>query len=299
MAHAVVLQTDFPDLRLFSRGKVRDMYDLGDTLLMVSSDRLSAFDVVMGEGIPDKGTILTRLTEFWLSQISDSLPTHFITADVNAFPAPCRAYADILAGRSMLVHKATPLPVECIVRGYLSGSGWKEYQQTGAVCGIELPAGLQESSALPAPLFTPSTKAAVGRHDENISYSAVCDLVGRETAAQLRDLTLEVYRKARNLAEERGIIIADTKMEFGMLDGRIILIDELLTPDSSRFWPRDGYAPGRPQASFDKQFVRDYLSTLDWDKNPPPPPLPLDIIARTREKYIDAYERLTGKPFAG
>jgi phosphoribosylaminoimidazole-succinocarboxamide synthase len=298
MANGVVVQTDFPELTLLSRGKVRDMYDLGDTLLMVSTDRISAFDVVMAEGIPDKGRILTRLTEFWLSKIGDVVPTHFITADVNEFPDACRKYADILAGRSMLVHKAAPLPVECIVRGYLSGSGWNEYRQTGAVCGIALPEGLRESSLLPEPVYTPSTKAAVGSHDENISFGEVCALVGRENAERLRDLTLAVYKKAAALAEERGIIIADTKMEFGMLGGRIILIDELLTPDSSRFWPKDDYVPGRSQASFDKQFVRDYLASLDWDKNPPPPALPADIISRTREKYIEAYERLTGAAFA-
>ncbi len=298
MANGVVVQTDFPELTLLSRGKVRDMYDLGDTLLMVSTDRISAFDVVMAEGIPDKGRILTRLTEFWLSRIGDVVPTHFISADVNEFPDACRKYADILAGRSMLVHKAAPLPVECIVRGYLSGSGWNEYRQTGAVCGIALPEGLRESSRLPEPVYTPSTKAAVGSHDENISFDEVCALVGRENAERLRDLTLAVYKKAGALAEERGIIIADTKMEFGMLGGRILLIDELLTPDSSRFWPKDDYVPGRSQASFDKQFVRDYLASLDWDKNPPPPTLPVDIISRTREKYIEAYERLTGEAFA-
>lgn len=297
MEHGIVLNTDFADLHLVSRGKVRDIYDLGSMLLMISSDRISAFDVIMNEGIPCKGNVLTGLTEFWLAQIGDIVPTHFITADVSVFPEQCRSHAEVLAGRSMLVKKADPLPVECIVRGYISGSGWKDYQRTGAVCGIALPPGLRESEALPEPIFTPSTKAAVGTHDENVSFDHVCATIGRETAETLRSLALQIYCRARDIAEERGIIIADTKMEFGLLDGKIILIDELLTPDSSRFWPRDAYEPGRPQASFDKQFVRDYLSGLDWDKNPPPPSLPTDIISRTQEKYIEAYERLTGRRF--
>ncbi len=297
MSNSVVLQTDFSDLKRISQGKVRDIYDLGDALLMVSSDRISAFDVIMAEGIPSKGKVLTKLTEFWLSHISDIVPTHFISADINDFPAECRRYADVLAGRSMLVKKAKPLPVECIVRGYISGSGWKDYQKTGEICGIGLPEGLVESAAFPEPIFTPSTKAEVGDHDENVSFEHVCNEIGAETAEKLKDLTIRIYKKAKEIAEAKGIIIADTKMEFGLLDGEIILIDELLTPDSSRFWPQNDYAPGRSQASYDKQFVRDYLASLDWDKNPPPPPLPDDIIAKTKEKYIEAYEQLTGNKF--
>jgi phosphoribosylaminoimidazole-succinocarboxamide synthase len=295
MNNTIVLTTAFPDLTFFSRGKVRDIYDLGDSLLMVSTDRLSAFDVVMAEGIPFKGTVLNRLTEFWFSQIADIVPHHMLTTDVDEFPPACRPYAHILRGRSMLVKKAKPLPVECIVRGYISGSGWKDYQRTGAICGIKLPAGLRESGALPEPIFTPSTKADVGIHDENIDFAKACDLIGREMAAKIRDLSISIYRKARSIAEGKGIIIADTKMEFGTMDGQIILIDELLTPDSSRFWPQQSYAPGRPQMSFDKQFVRDYLESLDWNKSPPPPHLPDDIIDKTSQRYLDAYTWLTGK----
>jgi len=297
MANSVVLKTEFKDLRLVSRGKVRDIYDLGDALLMISTDRLSAFDVILPDGIPCKGNVLTKMTEFWFSRIADITPHHLITTAVEEFPEACRKYRDVLEGRSMLVKKASPLPAECIVRGYISGSGWKDYQRTGAVCGISLPAGLQESGMLAEPLFTPSTKAEVGTHDENVSFEQVCDLIGRGTAEKIRDLSLLIYKRARDFAETRGIIIADTKMEFGILDGKVILIDELLTPDSSRFWPRDEYAPGRAQMSFDKQFVRDYLNTLDWDHSPPAPALPDDIIARTTRRYVEAYERLTGEVF--
>lgn len=297
MQHTVVLKTDFKDLKLVNRGKVRDIYDMGDSLLMVSTDRLSAFDVVMNEGIPEKGRVLTRMTEFWLSRLSDIVPNHLLTCDVNDYPAVCRPYSDVLAGRSMLVKKAKPIMAECIVRGYITGSGWSDYKKTGAVCGIALPAGLRESDAFPEPLFTPSTKADVGDHDENISYACMCDVVGADTGARIRDLTIAVYKRARDIAEQRGIIIADTKLEFGMCDGQVILIDEVLTPDSSRFWPRDDYAPGRGQKSFDKQFVRDYLNTLDWNKKPPAPTLPVDIIEKTSAKYIEAFERLTGEKF--
>jgi phosphoribosylaminoimidazole-succinocarboxamide synthase len=297
MQDNVVLKTRFIDLKLINRGKVRDLYDLGDSLLIVSTDRISAFDVVMAEGIPAKGKVLTRLTEFWLSHISDIVPNHLISTDVDDFPPECKKHAGILAGRSMLVTKAEPVAAECIVRGYISGSGWKDYQKTGAICGIPLPSGLTESSPLAEPIFTPSTKAEAGTHDENISFEQVCDIVGQEIAEKLRDLTLSIYQRAKEIAETRGIIIADTKLEFGISDGKIILIDEVLTPDSSRFWPMDSYEAGRPQMSFDKQFVRDYLSLLGWDKNPPPPPLPADIIQKTSEKYIEAYKRLTGESF--
>jgi len=294
---SIVLETDFPDLKLVNRGKVRDIYDLGDALLMISSDRLSAFDVIMSEGIPCKGRILTSMTEFWLTHLSDIVPNHLISTDINDFPEECKKYSDILAGRSMLVKKAEPLAAECIVRGYITGSGWKDYQKTGAICGIELPSGLKESEAFPDPIFTPSTKADVGDHDENVSFDQISEIIGRETAEKLCDLTIKIYKRAREIAEQRGIIIADTKLEFGMIDNEIILIDEVLTPDSSRFWPQDTYEPGRSQMSFDKQFVRDYLLTLDWDKSPPPPALPEDIISRTKEKYVEAYTKLTGKEF--
>jgi len=295
MSDRIVLQTEFNDLKLLNRGKVRDLYDLGDALLIVSTDRISAFDVVLPNGIPDKGRVLTALSAFWFEQMRDLVPNHVLSTDVADFPAVCRKYADVLAGRSMLVKKARPLPVECIVRGYLSGSGWKDYQKTGAICGIPLPAGLRESDALPEPIFTPSTKAAVGTHDENISFDHAQDLLGRDTAANVRELTVAIYKKAKAMAEQKGIIIADTKMEFGMFNGDIILIDELLTPDSSRFWPKDSYAPGRGQMSFDKQFVRDYLLSLDWDQKPPAPELPQDIIRKTADKYREACKRLTGR----
>ena len=295
MSNGVVLKTDFTGLTLINRGKVRDLYDLGDSLLIVSTDRLSAFDVVLPNGIPRKGEVLNKMAFFWFSQVEDIMPNHIITADVNRFPAACRPYADMLAGRSVVVKKAKPLPVECIVRGYISGSGWKDYQKTGAICGIGLPAGMSESEVLPEPIFTPSTKADVGEHDENISFDAVCEKIGAAMAAEVRRLAIAVYLRAREIAEKRGIIIADTKMEFGTFNNRIILIDELLTPDSSRFWPQDGYAPGRSQNSFDKQFVRDYLLGLDWNQKPPAPTLPAAIIEKTSERYIEAYRRLTGK----
>ena len=295
MANSVVLKTDFPGLALINRGKVRDLYDLGESLLIVSTDRISAFDVILPNGVPRKGEVLKKMSIFWFAQVQDIVPNHIITTDVSLFPAVCQPYADVLAGRSMVVKKAKPLPIECIVRGYISGSGWKDYQKTGAVCGIRLPAGLRESEVLPQPIFTPSTKADVGVHDENISFEEACTTVGPELAGSVRDLAVAVYLRARQVAEKRGIIIADTKMEFGMLDGRVILIDELLTPDSSRFWPQDSYAPGRSQNSYDKQFVRDYLLSLDWDQKAPAPNLPVDIIEKTSERYIEAYRRLTGE----
>jgi len=297
MESSVVLKTDCSELKLLNRGKVRDIYDMGDSLLMISTDRLSAFDVVMNEGIPEKGRVLTRMTEFWLKQMSDIVPNHLITSDVNQYPPVCRQYADMLTGRSMLVKKAEPIMAECIVRGYISGSGWNDYKKNGSVCGIAMSPGLLESDVFPQPLFTPSTKAELGAHDENISYERMCEVVGADVGAQIRDLTIAIYTRARDIAKKRGIIIADTKLEFGMCDGQVILIDEVLTPDSSRFWPLNEYAPGCGQKSFDKQFVRDYLNTLDWAKKPPAPTLPAEIIARTSAKYIEAYERLTGGKF--
>jgi phosphoribosylaminoimidazole-succinocarboxamide synthase len=276
---------------------VRDLYDLGDQLLMIATDRISAFDVILPNGIPYKGKILTQLSEFWFSQVADIVPNHLISTRVEEFPSVCAKYKNILEGRSMLIKKAAPLPVECVVRGYLSGSGWKDYQKSGAVCGIALPAGLVESASLGEPIFTPSTKAEIGLHDENIDFAAAKKLVGENDAERLKELTIAVYKKARSIAENRGIIIADTKFEFGTLNSEIILIDEVLTPDSSRFWPQDSYAPGRAQNSFDKQFVRDYLLSLDWDQKPPAPTLPEDIIQKTSERYIEAYQRLTGRKF--
>ena len=291
----VLLQTNLPGIKPHSRGKVRDLYDLGDKLLVVATDRLSAFDVVMQEGIPDKGRVLNRLSCFWFDFIKARIPHHFITADVREYPRELQGFADQLAGRSMLVVKTQPFPVECVVRGYLAGSGLKEYRATGKVCGIKLPAGLTESSRLDDPIFTPATKATTG-HDENITWEQTVSTVGEEHATKLRDLSLDLYRKAREYAEGRGIIIADTKFEWGLRDGQIILIDEVLTPDSSRFWPLADYSPGKPQPSFDKQFVRDYLESLHWNKQPPPPPLPSDVVKKTSEKYREAYRLLTGHP---
>ena len=298
MTEQIILQTEFKDLKLLNRGKVRDLYDMGDALLMIATDRISAFDVILPNGIPGKGKILTQLSAFWFSQLTGVVPHHLISTRVEDFPAACRPYRDILSGRSMLIKKTKPLPVECVVRGYLSGSGWKDYQKSGAVCGIPLPAGLKESDSLGEPIFTPSTKAEIGTHDENINFSAAEKLVGKETAARLKQLTIAIYQKARSIAEEKGIIIADTKFEFGMLNGEIILIDEVLTPDSSRFWPQDSYAPGKSQNSFDKQFVRDYLLSLTWDQKPPAPTLPAEIIQKTSQRYQEAFRRLTGKEFS-
>jgi phosphoribosylaminoimidazole-succinocarboxamide synthase len=294
MATTALMETNFPNLNLINRGKVRDIYDLGEQLLIVATDRISAFDVVMPNPIPGKGRILTQLSKFWFSLMESLVPNHLIATEVKDFPVACHPYEQDLAGRSMLVKKAAPLPVECIVRGYLSGSGWKDYQQTGRVCGITLPKGLKESDRLDQPLFTPSTKAEAGTHDENIPVEEVVRKLGTAVADRLAEVSLAVYEKARRLGEEKGIIIADTKFEFGFRDGTLLLIDEVLTPDSSRFWPRDRYRPGGPQVSFDKQFLRDYLESLHWDKNPPAPPLPPEIIEKTRAKYEEALRIFTG-----
>lgn len=294
MASHVIVRTDFKDLSLKGRGKVRDIYDLGETLLIVATDRISAFDVVMPNAIPDKGMVLTQISRYWFDAVKDIIPNHLISTEVEDFPDACRPYQEILAGRTMWVRKAEPLPVECVVRGYLSGSGWKEYQTRGEVCGIRLPEGLVESSKLEEPLFTPATKAEAGVHDENISFERVVALVGRERADQVKGVSISIYQKAREMAERKGIIIADTKFEFGISDGELLLIDEVLTPDSSRFWPKDEYRPGGLQKSFDKQFLRDYLLTLDWDKSPPAPQLPREVIEKTRERYLEALKRLTG-----
>jgi phosphoribosylaminoimidazole-succinocarboxamide synthase len=292
---SVLLRTDFPDLKLKASGKVRDVYDIDETqLLFVATDRISAFDYVLATGIPQKGRILNQISLFWFDFLADVVPNHLITADVDKYPAQVRKYSDQLRGRSMLVRRAEIFPVECIVRGYLSGSGWKEYQSTGKVSGITLPSGLRESEALPEPIFTPSTKATSG-HDENISFDQMCEIVGVEIASHLRDLTLRIYTKAAAYARQRGIIIADTKFEFGQTERGITLADEVLTPDSSRFWPADKYAPGRPQDSYDKQYVRDYLEQIHWNKQPPAPALPPEVARRTSEKYLEAYTQLTGR----
>jgi phosphoribosylaminoimidazole-succinocarboxamide synthase len=296
MSSHVVSMTEFKSLTLQGRGKVRDIYDLGDRLLIVATDRISAFDVVMPNPIPDKGRILTQLSRFWFDLTKEVVPNHIISAEVEDYPKDCRPYWEMLKDRSMLVVKANVLPIECVVRGYLSGSGWEEYKKTGEVCGIPLAKGLLESSKLEEPIFTPATKAEMGLHDENITFEKVENIVGKNRAKKLRSLSLAIYKKARDFAEGKGIIIADTKMEFGIKDKKLLLIDELLTPDSSRFWPKDGYRPGGPQKSFDKQFLRDYLLSIKWDKSPPAPQLPEEIVTRTREKYLEAYERLVGKP---
>lgn len=288
-----LLQTKLPGVALWRRGKVRDVYDLGDRLLVVATDRLSAFDVVLPTGIPGKGVVLTQVSLFWFRLLEGLVPNHVITADVSEYPRELQAFRDQLEGRSMIVVKTDVLPVECVVRGYLVGSGWKDYKATGAVCGIALPPGLRESEQLQPPIFTPATKAETG-HDENIPFDTMAATVGRERAEEARRVSLEIYSRARAYAEARGIILADTKFEFGVRDGRLVWIDEALTPDSSRFWPRDGYAPGRSQPSFDKQYVRDYLETLSWDKQPPGPELPPQVVARTVEKYAEAMERLRG-----
>ncbi|MCK5328316.1 MAG: phosphoribosylaminoimidazolesuccinocarboxamide synthase [Candidatus Latescibacteria bacterium] len=286
-------KVDLPGIKRFTQGKVRDVFDLGDQLLIVASDRISAFDCVMPNGIPGKGKILTAMSLFWFDLMADVAENHLIASDVDAYPSELQKFRELLEGRSMLVRKAERFDIECVVRGYLAGSGWREYRESGAICGIKLPAGLREADRLPKPIFTPATKADSG-HDENISFEQTAELIGSERAAQLRDLTLAVYEKARAYADARGIIIADTKFEFGLVDGRVILIDEIFSSDSSRFWPKDRYEPGRSQDSFDKQFVRDYLETLDWDKTPPAPELPEEIIRKSLEKYREAYRRLAG-----
>ncbi len=291
----VLLQTDFPSLELFASGKVRDVYKLGaDHLLFVATDRISAFDYVLATGIPNKGRVLTQISLFWFEFLKDVVPNHLISADVNSYPAEVRQYASQLRGRSMLVQRADMFPVECVVRGYLSGSGWKEYKASGSVCGIKLPAGLRESDQLPEPIFTPATKATTG-HDENISFEQMTKLVNPEDARQLRDLSLEIYSKAAAYARQKGIIIADTKFEFGKTAAGITLADEVLTPDSSRFWPAKLYSPGMAQQSFDKQYVRDYLEEIRWNKLPPAPALPAEVARKTSEKYVEAYRQLTGR----
>jgi phosphoribosylaminoimidazole-succinocarboxamide synthase len=286
-----------PELRPDSQGKVRDIFDLGGELLIVATDRISAFDVVLPDPVPYKGEVLTRISLFWFDLLCGIVPNHLISADVADLPKEYSAYAETLAGRFMLVRKAEVFPIECIVRGYLSGSGWKEYRERGTVCGQALPAGLVESQKLPEPIFTPSTKAAIGDHDENISFERAVEIIGAEHAGQLRDISLALYKRASEHAALRGIIIADTKFEFGIIDGEVALVDECLTPDSSRFWPADSYEPGHGQPSFDKQFVRDWLEASGWDKTPPPPELPEDILTITAEKYVEAYEMITDEPF--
>jgi phosphoribosylaminoimidazole-succinocarboxamide synthase len=289
----VVLHTNFPDIELYASGKVRDLYRVDNNrLLFIATDRISAFDYVLASGIPNKGRVLTQLSLFWFDLLKDICPNHLVTAEVDCFPELLRGHADVLRGRSMLVVNADMVPIECVARGYLSGSGWKEYRETGAVCGIKLPAGLRESDQLPEPIFTPSTKAASG-HDENISFDRMSQLVGAELSAKLRDLTLRLYITAADYARGRGIIIADTKFEFGTTAAGLTLADEVLTPDSSRFWPMESYQPGKAQASFDKQYVRDYLEEIKWDKQPPTPALPAEVQRRTSEKYLEAFRRLT------
>ena len=296
MPSHVISATEFKTLTLKGRGKVRDIYDLGDQLLIVATDRMSAFDVVMPNPIPDKGRILTQLSKFWFDLTKGIVSNHILSTEVKDFPKTCEPYQEILKDRSMLVTKTEVLPVECVVRGYLSGSGWEEYRKTGEVCGIRLPKGLVESTKLDEPIFTPATKAEMGLHDENITFERVEKIIGSDLAQRVKSLSMAVYQKARDFAEQKGILIADTKMEFGMRDGKLILIDELLTPDSSRFWPKDEYQPGGPQKSFDKQYLRDYLLSIRWDKRPPAPQLPEEVVRKTREKYLEAYERLVGKP---
>jgi phosphoribosylaminoimidazole-succinocarboxamide synthase len=290
----IILETDIPGVERYARGKVRDVYLADDRLLIVATDRISAFDYVLPTGIPDKGRVLTQLSIFWFDFLRDVTPTHFLTADVSQYPAPFRAYADQLEGRSMLVKRARMVEIECVARGYISGSGWKEYREQGTVCGIRLPAGLRESDRLPEAIFTPATKAQTG-HDENISFETVAGMIGEALARRLRDLTLEIYNRAARYAESKGIIIADTKFEFGFVGDELVLGDEVLTPDSSRFWPAETYRPGGPQQSFDKQFVRDYLESIHWNKQPPAPPLPPEVAAKTSEKYRQAWSVLTGR----
>jgi phosphoribosylaminoimidazole-succinocarboxamide synthase len=291
---APVSQTDFQDLKLLKRGKVRDIYDLGDNLLMVATDRISAFDVVMPDPIPDKGIILTQISLFWFEIMQSIVENHVISADVEEFPDACQPYADILRGRSMLVKKTDPLPIECVVRGYISGSGWKSYQESQTVCGISLPPGLKESDQLPEAIFTPSTKEELGAHDINIDFEETVRRIGNELASKVKELSLAIYKKGTESAAEKGIIIADTKFEFGQMGDKLILIDEVLTPDSSRFWPKDTYQPGGSQKSFDKQYVRDHLISINYNRQPPGPALPEDIIRNTRKKYLEALVQLSG-----
>jgi phosphoribosylaminoimidazole-succinocarboxamide synthase len=291
-----IVQTELPGLKLHARGKVRDIYDLGEHFLIVASDRLSAFDVVLPTPIPDKGKVLTQLSAFWFDYFRELVPHHLVSTRVEDFPTAVQRHREQVQGRSMLVRKATVFPVECVVRGYLAGSGLKDYRETGAICGVALPPGLRESDRLPEPIFTPATKAEIGLHDENISEAEAGRRIGADTIQRLKALSLEIYRRAAQYAAGRGIIVCDTKFEFGVIDGRIALVDEVLTPDSSRFWPADQYSPGKPQPSYDKQFVRDYLEQVGFDKRPPGPPLPADVVRATSAKYVDAFTRLTGQP---
>ena len=289
-----VSKTNFEKLKLLKRGKVRDIYDLGENLLMVATDRISAFDVVMPDPVPDKGIILTQISLYWFEVMKPIIKNHVVSADVDEYPAECRPYAENLRGRSMLVKKTEPLPIECVVRGYISGSGWKSYQESGDVCGITLPPGLQESDELPEPIFTPSTKEELGAHDINIDFDEAAKTIGKDRASRVRDLSLDIYKQGAEMADRKQIIIADTKFEFGLAGDELILIDEVLTPDSSRFWPRETYQPGGPQLSFDKQYVRDHLISIKWDKQPPGPSLPENIIRNTRKKYLEALTQITG-----
>jgi phosphoribosylaminoimidazole-succinocarboxamide synthase len=292
--NSIVTKTEFPELPAPKRGKVRDIYDLSDKLLIVATDRISAFDVVLPNGIPQKGRVLNQVSKYWFGKTRDIVPNHLISTELNDYPEVLWKHSDVLEGRSMIVKKARPLPVECIVRGYLSGSGWKEYQKSRSVCQIPLPSGLVESSKLEKPIFTPSTKAEEGQHDENITFEKTVEILGKNLAERVKTISITLYNRAREIAEEKGIIIADTKFEFGINDGgELILIDEVLTPDSSRFWPKDEYQPGRPQKSFDKQFVRDYLTSIGWNQKPPAPSLPPDVVEKTTEKYLEALSRLT------
>lgn len=295
MDNRVILTTDFPNIKLLKRGKVRDIYTVGDFYLIISTDRLSAFDVIMAQGIPFKGEVLTKISEFWFEHVKHIIPNHLVTTNVDEFPPECQQYKNELKGRSMLVKKAEVVPIECIVRGYISGSGWNDYKQTKEISGIKLPNGLVESEKFDEPLFTPSTKAEIGLHDENISFEQAEKIVGKETITKLKDLSLEIYKTASNYALTKGIIIADTKMEFGFHNGELILVDEVLTPDSSRFWPADNYQKGKSQESYDKQIVRDYLLSIKFNKQPPPPILPAYVVQKTSQKYLEVLEKLTGE----
>lgn len=289
-----VFETDFSGLNLVKRGKVRDIYDLGKYLLMVATDRISAFDVIMPDPIPGKGRILNKMSMFWFQVMESIIQNHLVSGDVTEYPDSCKPYREILSERSMLVKKAEPLPVECIVRGYISGSGWQSYKESGSICGIKLPGGLKESDKLPETIFTPSTKGDIGEHDVNIDYKETVNIIGEELARRVKELSIEIYEKGTRLADKKGIIIADTKFEFGLIDNEIIFIDEILTPDSSRFWPRKSYNPGKSQESFDKQYIRDYLISINWDKNPPAPHLPDEVIKKTQKKYASVLKLLTG-----
>lgn len=295
MTSSPLIETNLTTVPLFHRGKVRDLYDLGDSLLIVATDRISAYDVILPTPIPDKGKILTQMTLFWFNFLKDVVANHLITAKVEEYPEILSPYLELLRDRSMIVRKAKVLPVECIVRGYLAGSAWRDYREKGEICGIKLPPGLREAEKLEEPIFTPSTKAELGKHDLNITFEEMVELIGRDLAEKIRSLSLELYMRASVYAEDRGIIIADTKFEFGLYEGELLLVDEVLTPDSSRFWPKEEYEPGKPQKSFDKQFIRDWLKSTSWKEGLPPPQIPEEIVKRTREKYLEALRRLTGR----